>query len=195
MRKIDTGKLVVITGPMFSGKTSRLLELLEREIRAGRKTILFKPEIDKRYSNAHVVTHKGIALPAIISPIDSKARKFILEKSKGFDVIGVDEAQFWDPKSNLHNLLEELVFLKKLIYVSALNKNIKNEAFETTSKLLSSADEIYTLTSVCAKCGNDATLTQKIRNNKEVFKKVIDVGGNDKYEPRCRNCYVQYRHK
>lgn len=193
MRKIETGKLVVITGPMFSGKTSRLLELLEREMRAGRRTILFKPELDHRYSKAHVVTHKGIMLPAVISPIGSKARKFILEKSDSFDVIGVDEAQFWDSKSNLHELLDELVFLKKLVYVSALNKNIKNEAFETTSNLLSSADEIHALTSVCAKCGNDATLTQKIKNNKEVFGKVIEVGGNGKYEPRCRNCYVKYR--
>lgn len=193
MRKIDTGKLVVITGPMFSGKTSRLLELLERELRAGRKTILFKPEIDKRYSKAHVVTNKGIMLPAVISPIGSKTKKFIFEKSKGFDVIGVDEDQFWNSKSNLHKVLDDLVFLKKLVYVSAINKNIKNEAFETTSKLLIRADEIHTLTSVCAKCGNDATLTQKIRDNKEVFNKVIDVGGNDKYEPRCRNCYVPYK--
>jgi Thymidine kinase len=64
MEGLRKGKLVVISGPMFSGKTSRLIELLEREMIAGRKIELFKPEIDKRYSQAEVVTHKGAKLPA-----------------------------------------------------------------------------------------------------------------------------------
>ncbi|WP_175266885.1 hypothetical protein [Acidiplasma cupricumulans] len=71
------GKLTVITGPMFSGKTSRLIELLEREMLAGRNTLLFKPEIDKRYDTTYVTTHKGIRLPAIVVSVDNDGVKKI----------------------------------------------------------------------------------------------------------------------
>ncbi|MGC8608451.1 MAG: thymidine kinase, partial [Thermoplasmata archaeon] len=90
---VTTGKLIVITGPMFSGKTSRLIEFLERHTLAGRKVILFKPDIDGRYSENDVVTHKGMKLPAVLSPVDYRSKEFISSAIDGYEVIGLDEAQ------------------------------------------------------------------------------------------------------
>jgi len=190
MKNIITGKLIVITGPMFSGKTSRLIEFLEREMLAGRNTLLFKPEIDKRYDNNFVTTHKGIKLPAIVLNNDNEGAKKIYELSKNVDVIGIDEAQFWDHNSILPEISDKIASENKIVYIAALNKNHLGIPFKTSMEILSRADQIYSLTAVCAKCGEDATFTQRILNGKETFGETIKIGGKESYEPRCRNCFV-----
>ncbi len=187
---ITTGKLIVITGPMFSGKTSRLIEFLERHTLAGRKVILFKPDIDGRYSETDVVTHKGIKLPATLSPVDYRAREFITDHVSDYEVVGLDEAQFWKNEAGIPELLENLALERKIVYASALNRDHFGNPFSVTSRLLGYADEIFSLTAVCAVCGGDAIFTQRIINGKPAFGEIIRVGGKDLYEPRCRNCFV-----
>ena len=190
MKNISMGRLVLITGPMFSGKTSRLIELLEREILAGRNTLLFKPEIDKRYDTTFVTTHKGMRLPAIVLNTDNDGVKKMYELSKNVDVIGIDEAQFWDHDSILPEVADRIASEDKIVYVAALNKNHTGTPFKTSMEIIARADQVYSLTAVCAKCGEDATFTQRVMNGKEVFGEQIKVGGIESYEPRCRKCFV-----
>ncbi len=190
MKNISMGKLILITGPMFSGKTSRLIELLEREILAGRNTLLFKPEIDKRYDTTFVTTHKGMRLPAIVLNTDNDGVKKMYELSKNVDVIGIDEAQFWNHDSILPEIADRIASEDKIVYVAALNKNHTGTPFKTSMEIIARADQVYSLTAVCAKCGEDATFTQRVMNGKEVFGEQIKIGGVESYEPRCRKCFV-----
>ncbi len=187
----SVGKLIVITGPMFSGKTSRLIEFLERERFAGRKVILFKPEIDKRYAENKVKTHKGIELDATVVRTNKAGVKAIYDVSSDYDVIGVDEAQFWDDDSGLEEALNNLAFMKKRVYVSTLNKDYKGVPFGVSERLLAYADEIYSLTAVCTKCGEDAVFSQRMIDGVEESGPRIVVGGKEAYQPRCRNCFVK----
>jgi Thymidine kinase len=190
MKNINIGKLTVITGPMFSGKTSRLIELLEREILAGRNTLLFKPEIDKRYDTTFVTTHKGMRLPAIVLNTDNAGVKKMYSLSENVDVIGIDEAQFWNHDSILPEIANKIASEDKIVYVAALNKNHLGTPFKTSMEIISRADQVYSLTAVCAKCGEDATFTQRIMNGREVFGEQIKIGGMESYEPRCRKCFI-----
>lgn len=190
MKNISMGRLIIITGPMFSGKTSRLIELLEREILAGRNTLLFKPEIDKRYDTTFVTTHKGMRLPAIVLNTDNDGVRKMYELSKNVDVIGIDEAQFWNHDSILPEIADKIASENKIVYVAALNKNHTGTPFKTSMEIIARADQVYSLTAVCARCGEDATFTQRVMNGKEVFGEQIKVGGIESYEPRCRKCFV-----
>ncbi len=190
MRIHPHGKLIAITGPMFSGKTSRLIELLERERYAGNKIELFKPLIDDRYSKTEAVTHKGEKLPAVTVTTDMLGVEEIRRAAKNVDVLGVDEAQFWGQDSLLPKALDELASLNKIVYVSILNKDHTGEPFNNTLDILSRADIIYSLTAICKKCGEEATFTQRVRDGKEIFGPQVQVGGVESYEPRCRRCFV-----
>ncbi|MEM3185982.1 MAG: thymidine kinase [Conexivisphaerales archaeon] len=188
---IRKGLLLVIMGPMFSGKTSRLLELLERDMIAGRKISLFKPRIDNRYSQGEVVTHKGIKLPATVVSIDSDGVSKIENDSADSQVIGVDEAQFWPLDSCLPETLDRLAFKGKIVYVSLLNRDHRGEPFGSAMELLARADEVQSLNAVCARCGDEAYFTQRLYKGKETFGEQVQIGGKELYEPRCRACYVR----
>ena len=188
---IHAGKLVVIDGPMFSGKTSRLLELLERELIAGRKIELFKPKIDARYSASEVVTHKGLKLPAKVVPITKAGVRLIARMSEGVDVVGVDEAQFWPTEVELPKQLERIAYKGKRVYVSVLNRDHTGEPFGNAMELLARADIIHSLSAVCVKSGNEAYFTQRTSEGTEIFGPQVVVGGKELYEPRCRDCYVR----
>ncbi|BCS91221.1 MAG: thymidine kinase [Candidatus Micrarchaeota archaeon] len=184
--EIRRGKLVVITGPMFAGKTSRLIQLLKRESYAGHKVILFKPDIDDRYSLDKVVSHDGLGLDAVRVKTDKDGVEVIRDKAASYDVIGIDEAQFWSDDSGLEKLVNELANSRKLVYLATLNRDYKGVPFSIAQKVLAIADEIHSLTAVCAVCGEEAAFTyRKISNSNER----ILVGGKDIYEPRCRECF------
>lgn len=194
--KKKQGKLIAITGPMFSGKTSKLIELLEREKYSGNSVKLFKPKIDDRYSKNSVVTHKGEKLPATTIPTDAKGIKIMLKNSGNCDALGIDEAQFWPPDLNLASILNDFANSGKNVYVSILNKDHTGSPFNNTLQVLALADSIHSLTSICLKCGGEATFTQRVLKGKEVFGSQIQVGGTESYEPRCRKCFINgYKHK
>ncbi|VVB76916.1 Thymidine kinase [uncultured archaeon] len=186
-----SGSIIAITGPMFSGKTSRLIEFLEREARSGKKIILFKPDIDKRYDEKMVVTHKGIKLQAAVIGTSRAGIAQIEKDSAGFDVVGIDEVELWGEGEFMAKALDRLAFAGKIVYVSMLNRDHTGAPFKGTVEPLARADAIHSLTSICCKCGGEATFSQRVREGKEVFGDLIMVGGNDSYEPRCRACFVR----
>ncbi|HEV2226936.1 MAG TPA: thymidine kinase [Nitrososphaerales archaeon] len=183
--------LEVIIGPMFSGKTSELIRLVEREVYAKRKGAIFKIAFDKRYSAREVVTHNGLRYDAYtVASSDEGLRKIEeVTNSDGLDAIGVDEVNFFP--STLVGVLDKLADKKKVI-ACGLNLNFKAEPFPTTMELAARADRVRYLSAVCVVCGQEATRTQRLLKGKPAPKEspVIVVGGKEMYEPRCRNCYA-----
>jgi thymidine kinase len=176
---------------MFSGKTSELIRLVEREVYAKRKGAIFKIAFDKRYSATQVVTHNGLRYDAYtVASSDEGLRKIEeVTRSDNLDAIGVDEVNFF-PLA-LVNVLDRLADKKKVI-ACGLNLNFKAEPFPTTMELAARADRVRYLSAVCVVCGQEATRTQRLVEGKPAPKDspVIAVGGKEMYEPRCRNCYA-----
>ena len=178
-------------GPMFCGKTSELIRLVEREVYAKRRGAIFKPALDNRYSVREVVSHNGLRYDAY-SVVATKAgiEKIPQVVNDGhLDVIGIDEVQFFP--SQIVELLDSLAFPKKVI-VCGLNMNFRAEPFDTTMLLAAKADRVRYLSAVCVVCGQEATRTQRLIDGKVAPKNspTIVVGGKEMYEPRCRGCYV-----
>ena len=176
---------------MFSGKTSELIRLVEREVYAKRKGAIFKIAFDKRYSAREVVTHNGLRYDAYtVSSSDEGMRKIEeVTTSDSLDAIGVDEVNFFPLP--LVYVLDKLADKKKVI-ACGLNLNFKAEPFPTTMELAARADRVRYLSAVCVVCGQEATRTQRLVEGKPAPKDspIIAVGGKEMYEPRCRNCFV-----
>ena len=180
------GRLEVITGPMFSGKSEELIRRLTRAQIAGKKVTSFKPKIDNRYSQNEIVSHSGSRIGAISQPNNSMARVVM----ENYDVIGIDEAQFFDPD----DLLEHIklgIENGKTIIVTGLDLTYRQEPFGIVPTLMAMADRVDKLNAVCAVCGNDAMMTQRLVNGDPApfDGETIQVGGLDTYEARCRNCF------
>lgn len=176
---------------MFSGKTSELIRLVEREVYAKKKGAIFKIAFDKRYSARQVVTHNGLRYDAYTVASSEEGLRKIEEvaESNGLDAIGVDEINFF-PES-IVRLLDRLADKRKVI-ACGLNLNFKAEPFTTTMELAARADRVRYLSAVCVVCGQEATRTQRLIGGKPAPRDspIIVVGGKEMYEPRCRNCYV-----
>ncbi len=183
--------LEIIIGPMFSGKTSELIRLVEREVYAKKKGAIFKIDFDKRYSEMQVVTHNGLRYDAYsISSTDEGVRRVEeVAESGGLDAIGVDEVNFF-PRS-IVGLLDRLAGARRVI-ACGLNLDFRAEPFPTTMELAARADRVRYLSAVCVVCGQEATRTQRLLAGKPAPRDspLIVVGGKDMYEPRCRACYV-----
>ena len=174
------GKLVLICGPMFAEKTTRLLAEGERYAKAGTPILYLKPSIDNRYSEDEIVTHDNIRVPASIMPHSLKER-YIVERA---DVILIDEVQFIEP-----HLIEEIVELAnegKIIICAGLDLDYRTEPFEITKKLLAHADEVIKIKGIC-KCGKD-TRYSLLKQNQGV-NGIVHLGAAETYEAVCRNCY------
>jgi thymidine kinase len=186
--------LEVIIGPMFSGKTSELIRLVEREVYAKRKGAIFKMAFDRRYSAKQVVTHNGLKYNAYtIDTSDHGVNKIReIAVTNDLDAIGVDEVNFF-PESVV-GLLDDLAGSKKVI-ACGLNLNFRAEPFRTTMELAARADRVRYLSAVCVVCGQEATRTQRLIGGEPAPKEspTIAVGGKEMYEPRCRDCYVSPR--
>ncbi|MCL4343342.1 MAG: thymidine kinase [Nitrososphaerota archaeon] len=169
------GWIKVYTGPMFSRKTEELIVELHRYMLAKKRVVLFKHKIDTRYGEG-VMSHDGRKMNS--TPVDSSEEVFAV--GKGYDVIGVDEAQFFDHE--IINVCEKLADAGLRVVVAGLDKNYLGEPFGPMPQLLAIADEVVKLTAVCTVCGNPATFTvRKVSDGKEVL-----IGGMESYEPRCR---------
>jgi thymidine kinase len=183
--------LEVIIGPMFSGKTSELIRLVEREVYAKRKGAIFKVAFDKRYSARQVVTHNGLKYDAytVASSEDGIRKIREVVEADGLDAVGVDEINFFP--AAVVSLLDRLADSKKVI-ACGLNLNFKAEPFPQTMELAARADHVRYLSAVCVVCGQEATRTQRLVGGRPAPKEspIIAVGGKELYEPRCRNCFV-----
>lgn len=182
--------LEVIIGPMFSGKTSELIRLVEREVYAKRKGAIFKIAFDDRYSAKQVVTHNGLRYDAysVSNSLEGLGMIEDVANSNRLDAIGVDEVNFFP--TEIVPLLDGLAQDKKVI-ACGLNLDFRAEPFSTTMELAARADRVRYLSAVCVVCGQEATRTQRLVGGKPAPKDspVIVVGGKEMYEPRCRSCY------
>lgn len=175
----DTGWIEVIAGCMFSGKTEELIRRLRRAKIAKLEVKIFKPKIDNRYSENEIVSHSEQSLPSII--VDNS--KTILEQSENAQVIGIDEAQFFD--NDLIEVCNQLADRGKRVIVAGLDQDYRGIPFEPIPQLLAVAEYITKTLAICVNCGNPADKTQrKIKSGERVL-----VGASDSYEARCRKCH------
>ena len=175
----DTGWIEVITGCMFSGKTEELIRRLRRAQIAKQKVKIFKPRIDARYSKESIVSHNDQSLPSIL--IDDIIE--VLENSNDAQVIGIDEAQFFN-ESIIH-ICNLLASKGKRVIVAGLDQDYTGKPFEPIPQLLAIAEYITKQHAICVVCGNPADKTQRKTTESE---RVI-VGAANIYEARCRKCH------
>ncbi len=188
-----TGKLEVIRGCMFSGKTEELIRRLNRLQYARQTFMLFKPAIDNRYEAADVVSHNGIKLQAVPIRGSYEILGRILDKEKSgvhYDVIGIDEGQFFD--EGIVEVAKTLIYKGYRIILAGLDTDFRGEPFGPMGDLLAIADEDERLYAICSVCGQAAIMTQRIINGKPAHwdDSTILVGGVDRYEARCREHHV-----
>jgi thymidine kinase len=179
-RPKETGWIEVICGSMFSGKTEELIRRLRRAQIARQRVAIIKPEIDMRYSNRHIVSHSGVSLPSITV---NSARQ-ILDHVEDVDVIGIDEAQFFD--NDLANICEHLANLGYRVIVAGLDQDYLGNPFDPIPQLLAVAEYITKTLAICVVCGNPANRTQRVTDSSE---RVL-VGASEAYEARCRRCFT-----
>lgn len=174
-----SGWIEVICGSMFSGKTEELIRRLKRAKIANQKVEIFKPRIDTRYDDSHVVSHDANTI--LSTPIDHSSK--LLHLAEGVNVVGVDEAQFFDME--LPENLQYLALRGIRVIVAGLDMDFKGEPFGPVPNLLAVAEYITKVHAICPHCGNLATHSYRLTQEKDT----VVLGEKDVYEPRCRTCY------
>ncbi len=195
MEEQKMGRLEVITGCMFSGKTQELIRRLERLDYAPQMSYLvFKPVIDDRYGQEVVATHVGRKIEALPVGLGKETMGTLITTAgvtpfDRADVIGFDEGNFFSDK--LPGLCEELVKKGKKVIVAGLDLNFAGKPFGSMPTLLALADQVDKLQAVCVRCGSPATRTQRLVDGKPapLTDQVIKVGGKGKYRALCRCCW------
>jgi thymidine kinase len=177
--------LTVITGPMFAGKSSYLINLLIANKKVGREVLTFKPASDNRYGAHQISTHNNLNLFAISIQSPYEAFDYLAKAPKRVDLIGFDESQFFEPH-HMQVLVVDLLKQNYDVICAGLAQNSFGEPFGAMGSLLSMADEIVQLPALCASCKrNKATRTYRKSDSTD---RVL-VGGSEDYEPRCYSCW------
>ncbi len=173
------GRIEVVCGSMFSGKTEELIRRLKRAKFAKQRVEIFKPAIDVRYSEQDVVSHDQNSIPS--TPIDSSASILLLAGDN--EVIGIDEAQFLD--NGLIDVCNELANRGVRVIVAGLDMDFKGVPFGPMPGLCAVADDVTKVHAICVKCGNLAYVSHRlVKNDRRVL-----LGETQEYEPLCRECY------
>ena len=173
------GRIEVVCGSMFSGKTEELIRRLKRAKFAKQKVEIFKPSIDTRYSEDEVVSHDRHSIPS--TPVESSASILLL--SSDIDVVGIDEAQFFDDRRV--EVCNELAFRGVRVIVAGLDMDFKGRPFGPMPALCAVADEVTKVHAICVKCGALAYVSHRlVANDKRVM-----LGEQTAYEPVGRECY------
>ena len=175
------GWIEVISGSMFSGKTEELIRRLKRAKIANLKVEIFKPAMDTRFHVQDIVSHDENAIPS--TPIDNSQTMLLLAGE--VDVIGIDEAQFFDDQ--LPEVCDQLALRGARVIVAGLDMDYRAKPFGQMPYLLAKAEYITKLHAICVKCGNIANYSYR---KKSITGQVV-LGEKDLYEPRCRDCYYR----
>jgi len=175
------GSIEVIAGSMFSGKTEELIRRLRRAKFANLRVEIFKPSIDIRYSETRVVSHDEKSIMS--TPVDSA--NSILLLSAGVDVVGIDEAQFFD--DSLIEVCNKLADSGVRVIVAGLDMDFTGKPFGPMPALMAVAEYVTKVHAICMKCGNLAHYSHR----KTQDDKVVVLGEKDIYEPLCRLCYLK----
>jgi thymidine kinase len=179
------GWLEVICGPMFSGKSEEMIRRLRRAEIAGQRVVIFKPRIDDRYDATDVVSHAGIRMRGV--PVAGVAE--LVERAHGFEVVGIDEIQFFEPEIVAAALALADAGLR--VVAAGLDQDFRRQAFGVMPQLLAHAEFVDKLQAVCHRCGGPATTTQRLVDGSPApySGATIVVGANEQYEARCRDCH------
>ena len=177
-----TGSIEVICGSMFSGKTEELIRRMRRAQFAKQKVEIFKPALDVRYSDNQVVSHDRNSIPS--TPVESSGNILLL--SGDIDVVGIDEAQFFD--DGLADVCNQLAGQGIRVIVAGLDMDFKGKPFGPMPKLCAVADDVTKVHAICVECGNLALYSYRLVKDD----KLILLGEQDEYQPLCRKCYNRY---
>ena len=173
------GRIEVVCGSMFSGKTEELIRRMKRAKFAKQKVEIFKPSLDTRYSEENVVSHDSNSIKS--TPIDSS--EDILSLASGIEVVGIDEAQFFD--KGLVEVCNQLANRGVRVIVAGLDMDFKGVPFGPIPALCAISDEVTKVHAICVKCGALAYVSHRLVHNS---RRVL-LGEKDEYEPLCRECY------
>ena len=175
------GRVEVVCGSMFSGKTEELIRRLRRAQFAKQRVEIFKPAIDVRYSEQEVVSHEGNSI--LSTPVDSSASILLLGQES--DVVGIDEAQFFD--EHIVEVCNQLAERGIRVIVAGLDLDFKGQPFGPMPALCAIADEVTKVHAICVRCGALAYVSHRI----VAGEKQVMLGEKHEYEPLCRACYLQ----
>lgn len=173
------GRIEVVCGSMFSGKTEELIRRMKRAVFAHQKVEIFKPAIDTRYSDEDVVSHDSNSIRS--TPVESSASILLL--SSDIAVVGIDEAQFLD--DGLVDVCNQLANRGVRVIIAGLDMDFKGVPFGPIPALCAIADDVTKVHAICVKCGNLAYLSHRIVSGD----KRVMLGEQTEYEPLCRECY------
>ena len=180
--KNNCGKIELILGPMFSGKSTRLIERIRKYVYKNKKTIMIKFIGDQRYSKkSEVVTHDLIKYDSI----DCRNLTDSFDQLKDYDIIGVDEGQFFP---DLVEVSEKLAQLNKTVIIAALNGDFRMEPFPVIARIIPKADKIKLLKAYCFNCHKDAKFSLRIVQSNET----VLIGAGEAYKPACRECHKYF---
>lgn len=175
----NTGRIEVICGSMFSGKTEELIRRMRRAIFANLEIKIFKPQIDVRYSKNDVVSHDAHAIES--TPVASSAQ--ILEQVGDARVVGIDEAQFFD--QGIVDVAQQLADSGVRVIVAGLDMDYLGKPFGPMPALMAVAEDVTKVHAICVRCGDLAQYSHRLSKSD----KLVELGEKDIYEPICRSCF------
>lgn len=179
----NVGWIEVICGPMFSGKTEELIRRLNRARIAKQRVEIFKPGVDKRYDEENVVSHDSSSIHS--TPVEAAAQ--IILYANDFDVVGIDEAQFFDEQ--LADVCNHLADSGVRVIVAGLDMDFAGKPFGPMPALLATAEYVTKVHAICMKCGNLANYSHRLSSSEDL----VVLGEMESYEPLCRSCYNELR--
>jgi thymidine kinase len=180
----NLGWIEVICGSMFSGKSEELIRRLRRAQIARQRVQIFKPRIDTRYAEDHIVSHSEQKIASQVVKNSKEIMDFIDIRT---EVIGIDEVQFFD--KDIVSVCDRLADMGKRVIVAGLDQDYMGRPFDPMPQLLAIAEYITKTLAICMRCGNPANRTQRLIQSEE---RVV-VGAADIYEARCRRCFEPLR--
>jgi thymidine kinase len=178
-----TGWIEVIVGSMFSGKSEELIRRVRRAQIARQKVQVFKPCIDDRYSKEEIASHSGMT--HLSKPVITAA-DLMKELEDDTQVVAIDEGQFFD--MGIVDVVNDLARNGRRVIIAGLDQDYTGKPFEPMPQLLSVAEFITKTHAICVKCGSTANYSQRTVESEER----VEVGASDKYEARCRKCFVPH---
>ncbi|QHN04958.1 thymidine kinase [Granulicella sp. WH15] len=184
--RTEPGRIEVIVGPMFSGKSEELIRRLKRARIARQRVACFKPDIDLRYHRTAIASHSSQTHEATTVANTERLKEALHPQLAEIEVVGIDEAQFFDDSLVAYAL--DLVHLGKRILIAGLDTTFTGEPFGPIPALMAVSDEVAKLSAVCMVCGAPAIHTQRLGSSQEL----VVVGAAGVYEARCRACFRPY---
>jgi thymidine kinase len=181
-----TGSLIVITGSMFSGKTEELIRRVRRALYAHRSAQVFKHTIDTRSENTEIRSHNGVPHEALAV---STSEELLGKVEETTNVVAIEEVQFFD--GGIIEVCRQLADAGNEVVAAGLDMDFKGEPFGPMPRLLAEADEVVKLRAICARCGREASRSQRLIDGRPapVSAPTILIGAEENYEARCRHCH------